>query len=50
MKTYLAVLILMTMIGMVSLAIGLIWIVVGPWRMIGRIGRHTRVKRGVIQS
>ena len=29
------------------------WIIVGPWRLvkkIGRTGRHTRVKRGVISS
>ena len=29
------------------------WIIVGPWRMIkkiGRTGRHTRVTRGVISS
>ena len=29
------------------------WLVMGPWRLvkkIGRIGRHTRVKRGVISG
>ena len=53
MDRYLAALVIA--IGLVVLVpiLMLPWIVVGPWRWIkkiGRIGRHTRVKRGVIQS
>ena len=53
MRSYLAVLMLITMVVMASLVIGAMWIVLGPWRLIkkiGRTGRHTRVTGGVISS
>ena len=41
---------MLLLLSMVVAAMFIAFIVLWPWRMIGRIGRQTRVKRGVISS
>ena len=53
MRRYLFMLILGIMLAVCLPIVMSPWIIVGPWRVlknIGRTGRHTRVKRGVISS
>ena len=53
MRRYLAMLMLGIALAMWVPIMMAPWIIVGPWRVIkkiGRTGRHTRVTRGVISS